>query len=142
MKKFKLCKQVVALSLVGTMAASMLTGCNNDNNNESFLSGTILEDTRVISFDDGHKDIAIAYDTCVGKFNHYNSIVTNEFFSGKDCGKAKRNFHKYNITSDESIISYLTLEEIVKASKSELTEDDISNIISRIFTKEEEQKNK
>lgn len=138
MKKIKLYRNFVALALVGTMTTTMLVGCSSKASKTSFLDGTILEDTRVISFDDGHKDIVKIYDNCFGKFHHYKSIVTNELFAGKDCTTGMRN--KYDISSDESILSYLTTDEIVKASKDELTEDDICNIISRIFTKEEEQK--
>ena len=44
---------------------------------------------------------------------------------------------KYSIESVESITKYLTNEEIAKASKEGLTEEDIYNILSRIFTTEE-----
>lgn len=155
MKKFKLYRKVAALALVGTMATSILVGCGSKDSTTSFLDGTTLEDTRVISFEDGHKDITnIEYIGCNNRKcdcdkKMYRSIVTDEYFANDECKASIYYNHSnnnqyilnhYNIINDESIISYLTTDEIVKASKNELTEDDITNIISRIFTKEETQK--
>lgn len=152
MKKFKLYRTVAALALVGTMTTGVLTGCGN-NNKPSLLDGTILEETRVISFDDGHKDIATIEDVscnasgCNCSEKMYKSIVTDEYFSNDRC-EASLFFkgvdlsgvilNHYSFIDDESIVVYLTTDEIVKASKGELTEDDISNIINRIFAKEDQ----
>lgn len=43
----------------------------------------------------------------------------------------------YNISSVDSIVSFLTADEIIKSSKGELTEDDVLNIVNRILEKED-----
>lgn len=140
-------KRIVALALATTMTTGALSGCKSKDN---LLDGTILENTRVITFEDGHIDIAenTRVKTNVdGNFdiasehnhNHYKSIITNECFSTSDCN-LKAIDYKYEITSDESIVAYLTPEEIVKFATEEITNEDIKNIILRIFTEHEETK--
>ena len=152
MRKFKIdkntSKKIIAYVIIGTIGLTTLTGCNNNNESRSsFLSNTVLEDTSVFTFEDGHKDLAkplilCGMTYCQGK-NHklYRSIVTNEYFSDDDCVRECYIngiiLNKYNITSEESLINYLTTEEIAKAANNQLTEDDITNIINRIFSKEE-----
>ena len=154
MRKFKIdkntSKKFITYVIIGSIALTTLVGCNKKENRSSFLSNTVLENASVITFEDGHKDLAtikilcdMAY--CQGK-NHkiYNSIVTNEYFSDDDCVREYYInglfLNKYNITNEQSLINYLKTEEIAKAANNQLTEDDITNIINRIFTKDEEQK--
>ena len=165
MKKFKIDRKsskrfgafVLATIMIGSTAVG-LSGCKKTKTKTSFLDNTILEDTQVIEFEDGHKDIVIVVDlgcssdSCDCEQKIYKSIITNEYLTADICTSNKYciwsgydstdyMLSHYNIVTTQGIISFLTTEEIVKASKNELTEDDISNIISRIFTKEEEQKN-
>lgn len=161
MKKFKIdrksSKKIISFVLATIMIGSTtvgLSGCKKTKT--SFLSDTILEDTQVIEFEDGNKDIVKFYKlgcsstSCDCNEKIYKSIITSEHLTDDICiaNKVFSGFDleghmlsHYNIVSTQSIKSFLTPEEIVKASKNELTEDDISNIISRIFTKEEKQKN-
>jgi len=145
-----LSKKLVSFVLVGTIGILTLSGCSGKNSNKSLLEGTILENTSVVTFEDGTKDIARIEGVCVegcgctGGHEVFNSIVTNEYYNSSECYINFRNvvgtamLKKYLITSDESIIKYLTNEEIAKASKAGLTEEDIANILNRVFTKEEE----
>lgn len=139
MKKFKLYRNVVALALVGTMATTMLTGCSNKKT--AVLEGTHLESTKVITFSDNSKDIAVGIGVC-GKtacsksHMNYRSIITNETFTECPVSPVPR-----DIIYTETIMSYLTEEEIAKSLKGQLTEDDVANIISRIVI-EEPQKTK
>lgn len=135
-------KRIVALALATTMTTGALSGCKSKDN---LLDGTILENTRVITFEDGHIDIAsenshnYTFRLSEHNHNHYKSIITNERFSTSDCNLTAIDY-KYEITSDESIVAYLTPEEIVKFATEEITNEDIKNIILRIFTEHEETK--
>lgn len=137
MKKFKLNRKIAAFTMASTIFSVGLSGCSEGK--ESLLEGTILEDSRVISFEDGHVDIAIQTRGCEKVDNefHYQSIITKELFSSKTC-KSTRMYH-YDISSDESIIIYLTEEDIIKAMKNELTNEDIVKIVNRILDKKDNQ---
>lgn len=152
MKKLKinknLSKKIISYVLVGTMGIFTLTGCSSKNSNKSLLQGTILENTNVITFDDGAKDVVRVAGKCSRgcEKTHkiYNSIVTNEYFVSSECKLNAvslpymiNQINKYSIVEANGIIRYLTNEEICKASKEGLTEEDIANILNRIFTKEE-----
>ena len=137
----KASQKIVALALATTMTTSVLSGCSSKNSKSNILGGTILENSRVITFEDGHIDIAVANDNdYVGasthEHHHYKSIITNEKFASSECDFKLD--YKYEITNNESILMYLTPEEIAKATSEGLTNEDIKNIILRIFTEQEE----
>lgn len=146
MKKIKNLKvRVAAVALIGTMTSISLIGCGNKNDSKtSFLSGTVLESSMVLNFEDGHKDIVSSEGHCPHLrcySNVYRSIITNEYISTNDCTasyyKGDHKLNHYDITCIESILSYLTSNDIKKAAKGELTEDDILTIIDRVLEKEE-----
>lgn len=143
MKNFKIYKnfgkQFVSFALATTMMATM-SGCVSKSNTQK---ESILSDTRVITFEDGHIDIAVEnnYEYVNGwshNHNHFKSIITGEEFSLLDCDFNIP--YKYDIEKEESIILYLTAEEAAKLSYNELTTEDSKKIISRILTEHEEQK--
>lgn len=145
--KFKLdknkSKKIVALALATTITTGVLSGCNSKSK-DNLLDGTILENTRVITFEDGHIDIATEIngrylDLKSKEHNHYKSIITNEEFAPLEC-ESSSIYYKYEITTDESIVAYLTPEEIVKFTNEEVTSEDVKNILLRIFTEHEETK--
>lgn len=146
MKKIKNLKvRVAAVALIGTMTSISLVGCGNKNDSKtSFLSGTVLESSMVLNFEDGHKDIVSFEENCPHvscDSDVYRSIITNEYISNNDCTANSYNgeykLNHYDITYIESILSYLTSNDIEKAAKGELTEDDIFTIINRVLEKEE-----
>ena len=145
-----LSKKIISYVLVGTMGIFTLTGCSTKDTNNNLLKGTILENTNVVTFEDGTKDIVRKNGLCKTidceeYHTIYDSVVTGEHFVSSECKLIYARYtdgtyqvNRYSINSDEGIIRYLTNEEIVKASKDGLTEEDIANILNRIFTKEEE----
>ena len=142
MKKLKLdrkgSQKIVALALATTIATTTLSGCSLEKR-QNILKGTILENSRVITFEDGHIDIAtkVPSGEDLGHI-HYKSIITNEKFTSTEC--TWNGDYKYDILSDESIVAYLTAEEIANATADGLTNEDIKNIILRIFSEHEETK--
>lgn len=151
MNKLRIFKSISAIALMGTMTLTGLTGCAKKE--KSFLSDTDLETTKVISFEDGHKDIAViegircgSTDNCTEKM--YRSIITNEYFTNNECtgiryfyGYKEPVLNHYDIINDESIVSFLTPEEIAKAAKGELTDEDVVTIVNRILSNEKEKTN-
>ena len=133
---FKINKNVAsklaACALVGSLAATMLTGCSDRDN---ILKGTILENSCVVTFDDGSKDIAVAVGNCDNcEYHHYYSITSGEYFGDKKCTKDRIEgtvVHHYGITNEENITGYLTSDELARAMKGELNNDDIVSIVSR-----------
>ena len=144
MRKFKIdkttSKKFITCLIIGTLTLNLLSGC--DNNDANLLEGSILEDTSVIMFENGRRDIVKISSFCSGDYHHYNSVITGEIFADESCTAIYEDFwstkpiNKYNISGSESIIYYLTNEEIAKAAKKELTNDDIANILNRIFDNE------
>ena len=141
MKTLKQVSKYVLLFLISIIALLSVTS--------GLLKGTILENTNVVTFEDGTKDVVkkLVYcrDGCTREHKIYISIVSNEHFTSSECKSKHTNYYlfsnpelnKYSIINYESITKYLTNEEIVKASKDKLTKEDIANILNRIFTKEE-----
>ena len=131
----KVSSKLATCVLIGSLAATTLTGCGDvDRNN--LLKGTILENTVVVTFDNGSKDIAVAISNCNSKeeYHHYYSIISGEYFGSLKCTKTKINntvSHHYGITSEENISGYLTSDDITKAMKGELNNNDIIAIINR-----------
>ena len=122
MKKFKLDKitsqKIIALTLATTISTVALSGCNSKNQTKNRpLEKTIIGNARVITFEDGHIDIAVEnnsrYRVVYGLPNnhnhdHYRSIITGENFTSTECTYAHKFInYKYNITNDESIVTYL-----------------------------------
>ena len=106
---FKINKNVAsklaACVLVGSLAATMLTGCSDRDN---ILKGTILENSCVVTFADGSKDIAVAIGSCWEscEYHHYYSITSGEYFGDKKCTKDRIEgtvVHHYGITNEENI---------------------------------------
>ena len=153
-KNFKLNKKMVsklaACVLVGSLATTTLTGCSNKKkeiSRSNILSGTILESALVITFGDGSKDVAIDVGNCgllIKKYNHYYSIISGKYFSHESCWHERiegNRLSHYNIVNEEFIDNYLTSEELTKAIKGELNDDDISYIISRTTNRISEDEN-
>lgn len=137
-KNIKISKAISKLAscvLVGSIAANTLTGCGNDDR-ESVLKGTILEGASVITFDDGSKDISIAIESCSkSSYSHYYSVITGEYFSDDTCtlGYLESHVnHHYTIDNEESIIGYLTLDDLEKAAQGDLSKEDVIAIFNRI----------
>lgn len=121
--------------LVGTIATATLTGCSDDFDRNNFLKGTILENTCVVTFEDGSKDIAVAISACSeDDYNHYYSIISGEYYASKLCSAGQIEWtvaHHYEITNEENIVKYLTTDELTKAIKGELNNDDVIAIVNR-----------
>ena len=148
MKKFKInkntSKKIVAIALSGAAILSSISGCSNTN---MWFKGSNLKYVSVVVLNGEKTDIVssnsnCSQNVCSGEHKVYKSIINKEMYSTKDC-KAKYSsdylgtlLYKYDITNSENITSYLTIDEIEKAEENNLTEEDISNIISRIFTEE------
>lgn len=137
---------------IGSITAASLTGCSaKNNNNDNILKGTILENTNVITLEDGSKDIAVAVDYCstIDQCTHYYSIISGEYFSDVECEIKEYRISTfehvivkhYIITNEESIAKYLSADEIKKGINGELSNEDISTIITRITNQDTEIKN-
>ena len=152
MKNFKInknySKRFISLTLAGVVMLSTLVGCSNGmKNRKLWFKSDNLKNVNIIIFDNELKDVATnnlycSPRVCTGKHEVYRSVVNGEMFTDDDC-KAKSsadylgtNLNKYSIENIENITSYLTIEELEKANKNELTEEDISEIIERIFNEE------
>ena len=139
--------KIAAFALAGTVVTGALTGCSTTftKNKDGLLEDTRLENTRVITFGDGTKDIATCFGTTMCSYDHYHSIVSGDYYvASNHVRKAEdiAKYHYYDITSDISIVYYLTDEEKIKANKGELTDDDIDSIINRIVDPITETKSK
>lgn len=149
MKKLKInrnfSKKFISITLTGVIALSTLVGCSN--NRKMLFKGNNLNNVNIIIFDNELKDVANGDfycnpRVCTGEHIIYRSIVDGEMYTDDDC-KAKSSadylgttLNKYNIQNIENITSYLTIEELEKAKNNKLTDEDISNIIDRIFEEE------
>ena len=131
----KATSKLLPFILVGSIATNTLTGCGCEER-ESILKGTILEGASIITFDDGSKDIAVAIDTCDSSFySHYYSVISGQYFSDDTCSQKFIELqvnHHYAIDSEESIIGYLTLDDLEKAVQGTLNNEDVIAIFNRI----------
>lgn len=123
-----------------TLSMMALSACGKK---DSLLKGTILESAQVITYEDGTKDIVKILEDCrKEKYHHYYSVITGEYIADSSCGKnctsSKYELNRYEIETVESIVKYLTQEELTKAVESEIKKEDISKIISRVLTDTEE----
>ncbi len=141
----KSASKLAACVLVGTLVATTLIGCRKAEERNNLLKGTMLENTCVITLEDGTKDIAIAVSSCDrDEYHHYYSVISGEYFSGKKCESNAINrtvIHHYGITNEENIISYLTTDDLEKAIQGKLDNDDIITIISRVMEPTNEEEN-
>lgn len=126
--------------LIGSLATATLTGCSNtDMTTNNLLKDTILENTSVITFENGSKDIAITISGCPYSkdYKHYSSIISGICFGDKECTTNKSNGHYLNnnqkIVNVESISNYLTIDDLTKAIQGELDNDDIIAIVNRVI---------
>ena len=128
--------------LAGSLVSAALTGCG-DKSADNLLEGTILEGARVITYDDV-KDIATPKSLCNGTRNsyHYKSAISGGYFADEKCTHSKTDtghaIQHCNIIDNESIIAYLTTDDLTKAYNGELTDEDIIAIISRAVEPENE----
>ena len=129
--------------LAGTLASSMLTGCGRSKDN--ILEGTILENTTVITFNGGSKDIVKPVEVCSSLDSdfHYYSVTSGNCYSDNNCGHiccyceyGCYFLQNTNIEDKENITEYLTPDEIEKAYNGNLTNEDIIEIITRITVDE------
>ncbi len=129
--------------LAGTLIATTLTGCQKNIEENCLLQGTILENTCVVTLEDGSKDFAIAVSSCDHEeYHHYYSVISGIYFGGNDCWTYVINgntVHHYGITNEENITNYLTTDELTKALEGTLNNEDIIAIVGRVIepTKEE-----
>ncbi len=138
----KVASKLASGVLVGTLAATTLMGCADRSN---LLKGTILENTCVVTFEDGSKDIAVAVGVCGNQTDHhYYSITSGEYFGSEKCAETKIKgtvAHHYEITNEENITGYLTAKEITKAIQGELDNNDIIAIVGRTIEPTAEETN-
>lgn len=123
---------VVGVSALTLLSA--LTACKSTDP----LDNTKLENARVITFEDGNKDVATYIGDCENdnKYGHYRSLVTDEFYVNNNCNEsfARIGEYHYNIVNDENIGKYMTTDEIRKAMNDKLTDEEANEIILRIQT--------
>ncbi len=150
-KNFKINKKaaskLAACVLVGTITATALTGCGATVDRNNLLKGTILENTCVVTFKDGSKDIAVSIDYCVKtnyNYHHYYSIITGEYFVDEQCDflTLEGNYvYHYEITNEENILNYLTTDDLKKAMQGNLDNNDIIDIAIRAIEPVNEENN-
>ena len=137
-KNFKISEKtafkIAPFVLVSTLLTSTLTGCGEKNiDRNNLLKDTILENTCVVTFEDGSKDIAVAVSECLfSKYHHYYSVTSGEYFSDDPCSKDKIEdniMNHYPIDKVEPLT--LTPNEITKAIQDGLDNDDIIAIVNR-----------
>lgn len=142
----KAASKLATCVLVGTLAVTTLTGCGSSvGSRKNLLQGTILENTCVVTFEDGSKDIAVAVSDCFHKkCHHYYSITSGEYFGCKNCSKSKIDgsiVHHYPVSYEENITGYLTTDQLAKAIKGELDNNDIIAIVGRVVEPTTEETN-
>lgn len=140
-------KKFVAVALASTMALSMLCGCSSKNEKKY---DTSLKGTMVLTLEDNQKDIVnfkgyCSNATCDNKL--YKSLFTDEYIIDDSCKDkyydadfTHRILNHRDIISADSILSYLTTDEMVKMLKDELTEEDVTIITKRILDTNEKSK--
>lgn len=142
----KITTKLSSYILVASLLACGLSACrhNASSQRSNILKGTFLENTCVVTFEDGSKDIAVAISSCAGsKYNHYYSVITGEYFgdSEQNCVKEKIDgtiIHHYPIVNEENIIGYLTEDVLLKVVSGKLTNEELISFISQTITPNEE----
>ncbi|MBO4246187.1 MAG: hypothetical protein J5892_05585 [Bacilli bacterium] len=132
--------KLATFAAVGTVSFGSLAGCVQNNNvqqntqKSSALENTLLNDTYVITFENGTKDIAksdVLYSGLVplDKYVYTSVISGNEYTkSGVEAGS----YQEMPIATVEPISAYLTADDLVKAMNDTLSNDDVIAIINRI----------
>ena len=136
----KMPSKIASLAITSSILVTSLTGCGLVKQN--ILSNRFLENTSVVTLSDGSKDIVITeQNPCrTSKYDHYNSIISGNYYANKDCTHQAINGevnHHYDIASVENIYEYLTDEEISKLDEHKLSETEIKDIIVRIVSSHE-----
>ena len=134
--------KLATLAAFGTVSFGSLAGCVQNNNvpqntqKSSALENTLLNDTYVITFENGTKDIAksdVLYNFSgivpLDKYLYTSVISGNKYTkSGVETSK----YEEMPIATVEPISAYLTSEDLVKAMDDTLSNDDVITIINRI----------
>ena len=127
--------KLATFAVVGTVTVGSLVGCAQNTQTNSALKNTLLNDTYVITFENGTKDIAksdvlytyggVALDEYL-----YTSVISGNKYTKS--GVEANTIQEMPITNVEPISTYLTAEDIAKAMDDTLSNDDIITIINRI----------
>lgn len=137
--------KLAAYVLAGSLVTGALTGCQFSADKESLVKGTILENVYRVTFQDGGYDVAIAICDCNDSgHNHYYSLMYQQYYSDKNCPEFEiegNECYHYAIANEESIICYLTQDDIEKAREGKLNSDDLIQIVNRVPRKTEEEDN-
>ena len=123
--KTKLC----ALALAGTLMITYLTGCSGKNS-KNLLEGTLLNNCVVTEIDGTMTILKKNYSS--GHY-HYTDIVGGILYTDANACQDDR-YIKMSSPQFDSIVDYLTEDELKKASAGELTREDIVGIVYRINT--------
>lgn len=138
LKKNKVRLQSLAAAVI---VAGSLTGCEKDKPHtpaEQYINNSI-----VITSNTGEKYIVRKIDKagCDDRNNknhyHYYDVITKSYYSDSEACKKYTFFNdinplNINVINTENIEDYLTVEEITKLMKDELSIDDCAEIIARI----------
>ena len=159
MKNIKFNRKLAVLALATTLATTSLSGCvsyktidNTITDEDNLLDGTILEDTYVMTLNNGKKDIVRKITPCANNMHTiFYSVISGQYIVSALCmddqliikngdERSHKMLNKSNYEELVSITEYLSMEDLEKAYKKELTDDDIIAIISRIIEPEEPKK--
>lgn len=130
--------KLATFAAVGTVTIGSLTGCQGKN--RSILHDTPLNNSYVITFENGTKDIALAKGISgSSSYFVYESIISENRYT-KIYDKSERTplchtaggEQEMPIVSVEPISVYLTSEDIQKGINNTLSNEDIIAIIERI----------
>lgn len=139
-------KKLLAGTLALVSSMTMLAGCTGDELSEIVLSDTVLAGKRVITFEDGSKDVVKKDRLCMCDDPHYiyySCTKTPATYYVDDYCKSSKKIELAiytEIKETKDILNYLTSQEIKKATNNKLTDEDILNIKNRIIGKDKEQK--
>ena len=132
-------------SLLAITIAFGFAGCNKREHKtetvkNSVLENTLLEETFVVNTDLG---IMIVKTDRTGHLlcDHYKDVVSGLEFADKNTCNCDVHL-LYSIEKIGVITNYLSEDEMIKASKNELTEEDIIAIVARIQTSEIDKQDK
>lgn len=132
-------KKLLAVLLAGSISLG-LSGCGEKNTMKPLLADTLLENAILTESDLGTMIVYIKYEkqSLTTYHEHYIDVVSGVTFSNSEkCTHLVNQIE--NVTKLGSITEYLTAEELIKASKNELTNEEIIGIITRIQSEEVEE---
>lgn len=127
-------RKLMALGALLTMVIST-TGCQKT----SLLEGTLLHSSFLMEMD-GHKRVVIQSNLGTNhRHEHYKDILSGSSYADEqykeDCGYADFYYKKGEYIED--IAQFMTAKEVNAASKDELTDDMIAEIVYRAIKPEE-----